>query len=81
MTHAYFCFYHAVANIVIRAVRSAVQHIHPWMPALAEAVTVFILAYLMALGETLSIAHFPYYSFQVQATSLIMNGREGSGLT
>lgn len=66
MTHAYFCFYHALANVVIRTVRSAVQHIHPWAPALAEGVTVFAMGYIMALGETVTIAHFPYYSFQVR---------------
>lgn len=65
MTHAYFCFYYAVANLAIRAARSAVQHLHPWMPAVAEGLAVFVLGYLMALGETVTIAHFPHYSFQV----------------
>ncbi|KAK9803843.1 hypothetical protein WJX73_007201 [Symbiochloris irregularis] len=70
MTHAYFCFYHAVANVAIRTVRSAAQRIHPWAPALAEGITVFALGYIMALGETVTIAHFPYYTFQDRSKML-----------
>ncbi len=32
--------------------------------AAVEAVVVFVLAYATAYGETLTIAHFPYYSFK-----------------
>lgn len=31
----------------------------------AEGVTVFLLSYATAYGETLTIAHFPYYTFKV----------------
>jgi cycloeucalenol cycloisomerase len=33
--------------------------------AVAEGVLVFLLAYATAFGETITIAHFPYYSFKV----------------
>lgn len=35
------------------------------MQGVGEAAVVFCLAYATAYGETLTIAHFPYYSFQV----------------
>lgn len=66
MTHAYFSFYHAVANVAIRLVRARV---HPWAPAVAEGATVLVLGYAMALGESLTIAHFPYYDFEVPYSS------------
>ena len=34
--------------------------------AAGEAVLVFGLSYATAYGETLTIAHFPYYTFQVK---------------
>ena len=37
-----------------------------WLQGAAEAVVVFVLAYATAFGETLTIAHFPYYSFKVR---------------
>lgn len=64
MTHAYFCLYHALANILIRRVRHAVAAYGSTAQAVAEAVLVFVLAYGTAFGETLTIAHFPYYSFK-----------------
>lgn len=125
MTHAYFCLYHALSNMLIRRVRHALAARGPtaqvgrppaspaacgrlllcrqdnpctlpccskacrmpppgcrtlacrppWLlaarppglppQAAAEAVLVFVLAYATAFGETLTIAHFPYYSFKV----------------
>jgi hypothetical protein len=35
------------------------------LQGVAEAVVVFALAYATAFGETLTIAHFPYYTFKV----------------
>ena len=66
MTHAYFCFYHSLANVCIRRARHAVSHLDPWVARLTTAVTVFFLAYATAYGETLTIAHFPYYTFKVK---------------
>ncbi len=40
------------------------------MQAAAEALLVFALAYATAFGETLTIAHFPYYTFKVGAQAL-----------
>lgn len=67
MTHAYFCLYHALSNLVIRRVRNAAKSHGAAAQATAEAVTVFLLAYATAYGETLTISHFPYYSFKDEA--------------
>lgn len=63
MTHAYFCLYHALANVLIRRTRNATSHLGPLAQGLAEAALVFALSYATAFGETLTIAHFPYYTF------------------
>ena len=66
MTHSYFVFYHALSNMVIRRVRRAVGYAGGgWAAqAVAEALAVFVLAYATAYGETLTISHFPYYTFE-----------------
>lgn len=65
MTHAYFCFYHAVSNYCIRRTRRALEPRGWQAQAAGEAAVVFVLSYTMAFGETLTIAHFPHYSFSV----------------
>lgn len=40
-----------------------------FVQAVAEGVLVFLLAYATAYGETLTIAHFPYYSFKVRCVA------------
>lgn len=70
MTHAYFCFYHALANVVLRRVRRATAGARPAVAASAMAVAVFLLAYVTAFMETATIAHFPYYTFKVVARSV-----------
>ncbi|KAG7672170.1 hypothetical protein KSW81_005052 [Nannochloris sp. 'desiccata'] len=67
MTHAYFCLYHALANVLIRRVRTHFTTSGPLMQNLAEIFVVFTLSYATAYGETLTIAHFPYYSFENKA--------------
>jgi cycloeucalenol cycloisomerase len=62
MTHAYFCLYHALGNVAIRGARSAAAPRGPRAQAAAEAAAVFLLAYATAFMETLTIAHFPYYT-------------------
>ncbi|KAI3423819.1 hypothetical protein D9Q98_009655 [Chlorella vulgaris] len=64
MTHAYFCLYHALSNLLIRRVRHATAAYGTAAQAVAEGVLVFLLAYATAFGETITIAHFPYYSFK-----------------
>eukprot|EP00887_Chlorella_sp_A99_P005552 scaffold1.g5552.t1 len=64
MTHAYFCLYHALSNLIIRRARAAAAAAGPAAQAAAEAAVVLALAYATAYGETLTIAHFPYYSFK-----------------
>ena len=67
MTHAYFCLYHALSNMLIRRVRNAAKGHGALAQAAAEATAVFLLAYATAYGETLTISHFPYYSFKDKA--------------
>jgi cycloeucalenol cycloisomerase len=67
MTHAYFCLYHALANVVIRRTRAAVRFAGPTAQLVAEACLIFVLAYATAFAETLTIAHFPYYTFTNKA--------------
>ena len=66
MTHAYFCFYHALANVVLRRVRRATAGARPALAAAAFAGAVFALAYVTAFMETATIAHFPYYTFKAR---------------
>ena len=65
MTHAYFCFYHALSNVVLRRTMYAVQQSPRICQWLSLATVVFVLAYITALMETVTIAHFPYYRFKV----------------
>ena len=75
MTHAYFCFYHALANVCLRRTSNAVSP----GPArlLAMGAVVVLLAYATAFMETLTISHFPYYSFKV-SHSLLWHGEHHS---
>ena len=70
MTHAYFCFYHALSNVMMRRVGHASQKYGRTAQLAAMAVTVFLLAYATAFMETLTIAHFPYYKFKVMLCCL-----------
>lgn len=63
MTHAYFCLYHSLSNLLIRRVRNATRAYGAVTQGSAEALVVFTLAYATAFGETLTISHFPYYTF------------------
>lgn len=63
MTHAYFCFYHALANVCLRRVGRALASFR-WLRIAAQAIVVIILSYGTAFMETLTIAHFPHYRFQ-----------------
>jgi hypothetical protein len=66
MTHAYFCFYHALANVVLRRARRAAAGRGRTAAACATAAAVFVLAYATAFMETATIAHFPYYTFKAR---------------
>jgi hypothetical protein len=65
MTHAYFCFYHALSNIVIRRTRTATHKYGSIVQNITTGLVIFLLAYATAYMETLTIAHFPYYKFKV----------------
>lgn len=73
MTHAYFCFYHTLANVCLRRVSRAVAPGAPRLLALGAVV--FCLSYATAFMETLTISHFPYYNFRVSsAVSHVLAG-------
>jgi cycloeucalenol cycloisomerase len=57
MTHAYFLFYHALSNVVLRRVENALAGSSLAARKAARAAAVFALAYATAYGETLTIAH------------------------
>ncbi len=68
MTHAYFCFYHALSNVLLRRV----AHAFPRSAAarrLAMGLLVFMLSYSTAYMETLTIAHYPHYNFKVRGSA------------
>eukprot|EP00884_Botryococcus_braunii_P004627 jgi/Botrbrau1/14165/Bobra.182_3s0104.2 len=67
MTHAYFCFYHTLSNVLIRRTLRATETYGKHVQGLAAAALVFCLAYATAFMETLTIAHFPYYTFKDRA--------------
>lgn len=49
--------------MLIRRVRAAFKHFDKKVEYFSEALLVFILSYITAYGETLTISHFPYYDF------------------
>ncbi|QDZ22132.1 cycloeucalenol cycloisomerase [Chloropicon primus] len=62
MTHAYFMFYHALSNFVIRWIRdtyaaNGFRHFFEWS-------VIASMSYTTAFGEALTICAFPYYSFE-----------------
>jgi len=73
MTHAYFCFYHAISNLLIRRLSFAIRRWRPSMQHLATALLVLSLSYATAFMETLTIAHFPYYTFKVRSQALAIS--------
>lgn len=68
MTHAYFLLYHSLSNVLLRRVRHATASWPRPMQLLAAATLIFSLSYATAFMETLTIAHFPYYTFKVRET-------------
>lgn len=73
MTHAYFCFYHALSNVAMRTTRHFTAKHGPVVQHLSTALTVFLLSYATAYVETLTIAHFPYYKFKVRSLHCAMS--------
>eukprot|EP00884_Botryococcus_braunii_P004628 jgi/Botrbrau1/14166/Bobra.182_3s0104.3 len=71
MTHAYFCFYHTLSNVLIRRTLRATETYGKHVQGLAAAALVFCLAYATAFMETLTIAHFPYYTFKVSPPCVV----------
>jgi len=63
MTHAYFNFYHVISNIMLRKTQTSLSKAPAWLRWTAMAAVVFVLSYTTAFMETLTIAHYPYYTF------------------
>ena len=67
MTHAYFCFYHCLANVLLRRLQHALKRHGKLAARAGMALLVFSLSYATAFAETATIANFPYYNFKVRA--------------
>lgn len=67
LTHAYFCLYHALSNIIIRRTRYATMHLGTRTSWLVVACVIFALAYLTAFMETATISQYPYYTHKNKA--------------
>ena len=65
MTHAYFCFYHCLANVLLRRLSHALKKHGKQATRAGMALLVFGLSYATAFAETFTIASFPYYNFKV----------------
>lgn len=57
LTHAYFCLYHALSNVVIRRTLSFARGRGAASPWAYAAAAIFVLAYVTAVMETLTIMH------------------------
>ena len=68
MTHAYFCFYHILAGIVLRTTRRACRHVtsDPIIEFLAVGSVVVGFSWAVAFLETWTISGFPYYTYPDQ---------------
>ncbi|EME28340.1 Cycloeucalenol cycloisomerase [Galdieria sulphuraria] len=62
-THAYFCFYHTFATIILRRVVKSTERQSVLIQTLIKWLFILLLAYATAVAETVTIAWFPYYSF------------------
>ena len=56
LTHAYFCLYHALSNIVIRRTLHATASWGVPASRVMAGVVIFLLAYVTALMETFTIS-------------------------
>lgn len=63
MTHGYFLFYHTLSNVLLRRTSTALSKSSPFVRRSAMTLVIFTLAYATAFMETLTIAHYPYYTF------------------
>eukprot|EP00928_Gymnodinium_smaydae_P034599 TRINITY_DN24481_c0_g1_i1.p1 TRINITY_DN24481_c0_g1~~TRINITY_DN24481_c0_g1_i1.p1 ORF type:complete len:289 (-),score=29.56 TRINITY_DN24481_c0_g1_i1:154-1020(-) len=61
-THFYFCFYHALANKILRFIDE--HYLGDEWRTLFVVMVVCVLSYVVAFMETFSISAFPYYTFQ-----------------
>lgn len=61
MTHAYFMFYHAMTNSILRKIKTSYEK--DVFRDVFYATVVAALAYMTAFMETLTICAFPYWEF------------------
>eukprot|EP01104_Vermistella_antarctica_P014552 TRINITY_DN4609_c0_g1_i1.p1 TRINITY_DN4609_c0_g1~~TRINITY_DN4609_c0_g1_i1.p1 ORF type:complete len:278 (-),score=58.52 TRINITY_DN4609_c0_g1_i1:172-1005(-) len=64
ITHAYFCFYHVVTTVLLRRFWTSRFYMSktPFPRMFLSSLVVFIMAYITAFMETLTIASVPYYT-------------------
>ncbi|XRB07725.1 cycloeucalenol cycloisomerase [Pycnococcus provasolii] len=70
MTHAYFMFYHVLSNFAIRFVHTRYEK--NTARFVFTCVLVAVMAYMTAVGEAVTIAAFPYYSFEDRHSAIVI---------
>ena len=70
MTHAYFMFYHVLSNFALRLVRTRYERTAA--RAVFECALIDAMSYLTAVMEAVTIAAFPYYSFEDRHSALVV---------
>lgn len=56
LTHAYFCLYHSLSNMVIRYTLAAASSFGPIGRWVCAGAVIFVLAYVTAIMETFTIS-------------------------
>lgn len=69
-THAYFCFYHTLMNLLIRRIRNAILPFSTTKKFIINVIVIACLAYITAFMETKTIEGFPYWEFQNRERAL-----------
>jgi len=64
ITHAYFMSYHAVSNVLLRRLWTSTfyEKLSTVQRKILSCFAIFLLAYITALMEAITIASVPYYS-------------------
>lgn len=69
LTQPYFLLYHSISSITLRRLEHAIKDIPSRLTRwLIQTGWIFVLAYLTALTEAITISHFPYYEMVDRST-------------
>lgn len=74
MTHAYFCFYHTLSNIVLRRLGHAIKGCSYPVRLAANTIVVVAFSYFTAFMETLTITHVSRPRIVVLSIFLVFSG-------